>query len=501
MSLPVALAFYQQVAQRNQREEMRALARNDLFFLLVFLCRRRDLIHPWIYERVREVEAASDGHLDLWAREHGKSSIITFGATLQEILCDPEVTVGIFSHTRPIAKAFLKQLKVELESNELLKALFPDILWQEPKKQAPTWSLDLGIVVKRKGNPKEMTVEAWGLVDGQPTSKHYSLQVYDDVVTLESVTSPEMIAKTTEAWEISLNLSSRPARRRYVGTRYHANDTYRTMIEREAAIPRLYAATHDGTLEGRPVWLSRQELDDKRRSMGPYVFACQMLMNPLADKAQGFAHDWLEFYDGSLKTGQMNIYILVDPAGEKKKSSDYTVMAVIGLAPDQNYYLLDLVRDRLSLTERGKTLFDLVIKWPGCIRVGYEKYGLQADIEFIRFLQNQRNHRFPIVELGGPMPKPDRIRRLVPVFEQRRFWLPRRLIYVDWEGKVHDLVADFIADEYDAFPVSTHDDILDATSRILDVDLRAAMPAMDRDALERGSQVPAPMTQSTYKVL
>ena len=32
------------------------------------------------------------------------------------------------------------------------------------------WSLDGGLVVKRKSNPKEATVEAWGLVDSQPTS-------------------------------------------------------------------------------------------------------------------------------------------------------------------------------------------------------------------------------------------------------------------------------------------------------------------------------------------
>jgi len=53
------------------------------------------------------VQAAPNGYLDLWGREHGKSSLITFGLTIQDILNDPEITVGIFSYSRPIAKAFL----------------------------------------------------------------------------------------------------------------------------------------------------------------------------------------------------------------------------------------------------------------------------------------------------------------------------------------------------------------------------------------------------------
>ena len=105
------------------------------------------------------------------------STIITFGLTIQDILVDPEITAGIFSHTRPIAKGFLRQIKREFEWNTALKSLFPDILYQEPHERSPKWSEDDGLVVKRRGNPKESTVEAWGLVDGQPTGKHFSLMV------------------------------------------------------------------------------------------------------------------------------------------------------------------------------------------------------------------------------------------------------------------------------------------------------------------------------------
>jgi len=95
------------------RRIKRRLAQSDLFFLLVYVLGRADLNRDWYFTRCREVQAAPDGYLDLWGREHGKSSLITFGLTIQDILNDPEITVGIFSYSRPIAKAFLSHLQAK----------------------------------------------------------------------------------------------------------------------------------------------------------------------------------------------------------------------------------------------------------------------------------------------------------------------------------------------------------------------------------------------------
>ena len=468
-------ALYLQVLKDNDEKAMRTLCKEDLFFLLTVGFKRKDVNADWLYERCREVEENPNGYLDLWAREHYKSTIITYALTIQDILRDPNVTVGIFSHTRPIAKGFLSQIKRELEENDFLKDLFDDVLYKEPKRESPMWSLDSGIVVKRSQNPKEATVEAHGLVDGQPTSKHFSRLIYDDVVTRESVTTPDQINKVTDAWALSLNLGAHGGVRRYIGTRYHFNDTYRTILEREAAIPRVYAATHNGEQDGDPVFLTKESLKEKRKEMGPYIFSSQMLQNPAADKAMGFQQDWLQFYDVLRNHMGWNYYLLCDPAGEKKKTNDYTVMFVIGTGPDNNYYLVDGIRDRLNLTERTAKLFEFHRKW-GPLKVGYEKYGMQSDIEHIKYEQEIQNYRFPIVELGGSMPKEDRIRRLVPVFEQERFYLPHFLRFVNSEREMKDLVRLFIDDEYLAFPVAVHDDMLDCAARILDPDMGVQFP-------------------------
>jgi hypothetical protein len=198
-----------------------------------------------------------------------------------------------------------------------------------PIKESPKWSEDEGIVVKRKGNPKESTVEAWGLVDGQPTSKHYKLMVYDDVVTRESVSTPEMMAKTTEALALSFNLTAKDGIRRFIGTRYHYNDSYRTLLERETAKARVYPATIDGKVDGEPVFFTRELLAEKRRDMGPYTFGCQMLLDPTADDKQGFKEEWLKYATADCR-GQ-NLVILIDPATKKKPTSDYTSCGCSGL--------------------------------------------------------------------------------------------------------------------------------------------------------------------------
>jgi predicted phage terminase large subunit-like protein len=445
------------------QEWMREMALKDLYFLITNVFGREDVRRDWLYERCREVNSNPDGHLDLWFREGYKSSIITYALTIQDILNDPNITVGIFSYNRPTAKTFLWQIKREFETNELLKLLFPDILWTNPQGEAPRWSMDEGIIVKRPSNPKEATVEAWGLVDGQPTGRHFRLLVYDDVVTLDSVTSPEMCAKTTRAWEMSRNLGAEGGRTRYIGTRYSYNDTYGEMLRRGVVIPRIYPVLD---ANNEPVLLSRERIEEKRKEFGPYVFSSQMLQNPVADEAQNFKEEWLQTWTAQ-NLSNLKIYILVDPASKKKKNSDYTAIFVIGLGTDRNYYVIDMLRDRLNLTERTSTLFWLHKAYHP-VAVGYEEYGMQSDIEHLQYVMEQENYRFPIYPLGGNVGKEDRIRALVPVFEQKRIFLPQVCIRTRSDKKTVDLTKVFIEEEYKTFPVGAHDDMLDALARILD---------------------------------
>lgn len=511
---------------------------NDRFFLLTGLCRRRDAMHPWLFMRCREVEAAPDGYLDLWARYHYKSSIGTFAGVIQEVLVDPEITVCILSYTKPIAEAFLTQIKNELEGNELLKDIYPDVLYLNPKVDSPRWSVAGGIVVKRRGNPKESTIEAWGLVDAQPVSRHYDLLDYDDVVTEKSVTATDadMVKKTTLAWERSDNLGKHGKTRKWHwGTRYAFGDTYGILLERGTLKARIYPATEDGTLNGDPVFMSDErwkEVKDAQRS----TVNAQMLLNPIAGAAATFKAKYLKTYE--VRPTILNVYILVDPSKGRAKRSDRTAIAVIGVDVAGNRYLLDGVRHRMKLSERWQTLKNLHQKWsrePGVqmVQVGYEVYGMQTDVEtIIEEYMIRDGYEFGIEELNWPYEgqhsKGDRIGRLEPDMRKGRWYLPavvwnpnvaisnkeflslwspheaeQKIEYrpyegltklqraaeatgqkyrivealrrVDEDGNVYDVTRAFI-EEALFHPFAPHDDFIDAASRLYDLQPTAPIP-------------------------
>jgi len=287
-----------------------------------------------------------------------------------------------------------------------------------------------------------------------------------------------MIIKINGAWELSRNLTTVGGRTRHIGTRYHYNDTYHLIMEREAAIPRIYPATEDGTPSGKSVFFDEEILAGKRREMGSFTFSTQMLQDPRADSTQGFREEDLRFWS-AVHYNHLNVYLLFDPANEKKKRSDYTTALVIGMGQDDNYYIIDMIRDRLSLTERGNLLMSLHRQYRP-LRVGYEQYGMQADIEYFKTVMNKENYRFVITPLGGQVSKVDRIGGLMPLFEDHRIYLPDRAVHVNYEGIQEDTVKAFIYEEFKAFPFSAHDDMLDCLARITDPGFRLSPPVSNR---------------------
>jgi phage terminase large subunit-like protein len=499
---------------KGQDEAQALLARADRFYLLTVLLNRLDAKHPWLYARCREVEARPDGHLDLWAREHYKSTIITFAGSIQEILKDPEITIGIFSHTRPDAAKFLAQIKGELETNKELQALFPDILYKQPHKDSQLWSVEKGIVVKRQSNPREATVEAHGVVETQPVGSHFRLMIFDDLVTPASVATPDQVKKTIAMHALADNLGARGPdglkRKWHIGTRYTFADPYQNLLDRKSLEPRIYPATDDGTRDGTPVLLTPEAWEITKRDQPTNVLAAQMLQNPAAGNEAMFKKEWLKFAD--IRPATLNVAIMCDPASSRKKGSDDTVIHVWGMDVARNRFLLDGFHHKMGLAERWTRLRDLYKKWtttPGVlvVKVGYERYGSTSDLEYFTERMEIEKDSFEIVELAWPLEGPgskyDRIQRLEPDFRQGKVYLAALhdeetrnqtmmrqqgqafLIYTptrrqDHEGNVYNLNQKFL-NEYLYYPYSVHDDGLDTASRWNDMEMHPPIIINERD--------------------
>jgi hypothetical protein len=278
------------------------------------------------------------------------------------------------------------------------------------------------------------------LLDGQPTSRHFDKHVYDDVVTVDHLSEGE-IKKTTERFEMADNLGTHlGVRKQVVGTFYHFNDTYTQIRDRKSLKPRIYPATDDGTLTGTPVFLSPERWAEIKRDQRSTVSA-QMLLNPIAGSEATFKPQWMRPYE--VIPSVLNVYIMVDPSKGRTRTSDRTAIAVIGLDVNGNKYLLDGYCHRMKLSDRWRYVKELEVKWRNhhgvqIVKVGYEQYGMQADLEVIEEYQERDKTAINIEELNTPQQgghsKGDRIERLEPDLRESRFFLPAAAWHPDLGG-------------------------------------------------------------------
>jgi phage terminase large subunit-like protein len=275
-----------------------------------------------------------------------------------------------------------------------------------------------------------------------------------------------------------------------------------------------------------PLWEAKHSLEQigVLRRDGK-TFASQYMQDPRLSMNPAFPMSAFNSYEVRPRT--LTVAILVDPSEGASKTSDRTAMAVIGIDQSGNKYLLDGYCHRMSLSERWTALKTLHQRWqraPGVayVAVGYEKYGMQSDLAYIRERQEIEGAHFPIEEINWPRSgghaKEDRIQRLEPDFKGSRFFLPaviwrqeeggecywtaedHGISYTrsrgptsamrrvsdggeawrvaqaikrrDENGQLYDITQTLI-NELKDFPNASHDDFSDAASRVYDLTIQS----------------------------
>ena len=456
---------------------------------------------------------------DYWIQTHN-STIITYGMTIQDILKNPEITICIYSYNISTAQKMLVQIRTALQ-NPVLVACFPEILFENTNVQTwkdedggthqMEWSSD-GFTVKRKGNPKEHTMECSGLVTGQKTGGHYNLLIYDDTVTPESVATKAQIEKTTSQFEMSLNTGSTANLRiRMIGTRYALHDTYEKVLKNGTVKLRLYSCLDE---DGNSRLYSDAVLKWKLSRMHGSVVATQMYCDPQAVGAFNFLMDWIppRVPRSEINLESYNWYILCDPAWKISADADNTVFAVVGVTgnnADRHFLVADLMVDKIDLATKQERLFELVNRYTNSRRkpiVFYERVSMQSDIDHYNTIMNSTGSMFTIIEASGK-PKINygmassssnmkfkdlRISVLQPAFKAGMFRFVdhsyvgnNKGVWNNWRGDNEDTIESFFEDEYTKYPNSEHDDVLDTLSRCLDLDVGVQMTGPDDSIVKK----------------
>lgn len=460
-----------------------SMGKADLFFFTYFVLNLTPVNHPWLVPKIYQAQDSHNKTLNIWSRECYKSSLFTFALPIWKVINNWKASIGIFSWSNKIAREnFLQRIKTELTNNEVLKRVWPANtdnpggFWLNPEREAPKWSLIDGLMVQRpKGfNHPNYTFEAYGFTESMPTSAHYQYKVYDDLVTWGNSRTPEQIQKAKDGFDLTIPLGQTEGGEEWTaGTPYDFDDLYADMEESGNWEVRKYPA------DQLPSIWTKEQIEQKRKEYrNPYNFSCQISLNPVPNDKQKFLYDWIRWHTWDLP--ETNDYILVDPAKEKKKNSDYTAMWLIGVDGYKRMWVKGIVRDKLNNKEKWQKLVELIDKSsdPANIKVGYETYGMQSDIEFMEDKMTENKMYFEIIPLGGNVSKKDRIRDLISDFIDGKFLFPREYWYTDIDGNDVDLMDEFVKKEYLHFPNTSHDDMFDCLARVKEGDMQIVYPSV-----------------------
>lgn len=435
--------------------------------------------HPWVFQRCRDIQADPDRRMRLWPRFHFKTTIETQLHTLWDLLDNANLRFGLFTYKLDkVGDTFLSGIKEECEQNPTLHevgaallAIFPErktaVFWADPVRDCRAakvkWN-DSMLTMDRTTGAREPSVTVTSLV-APITSYHFDCRMFDDIVTEDAVRSKEAIEDTTERWRNIAGTVAENTADRYVGTRWAVNDTYQTILDLgKIRLDHQPLYQEDGVT---PVLRSVEWVESVRVDMGPYRFSSQMLNDPLAAGRQTFDVGWLLYdeLDTEDRAKRCNVYIFAETA-TAKKGSDYTVIWVVGLGrgvPQGNYYVLDLVRDRMGLVAFADKLFEKVAQWKPR-RTFIEQVGAMRDMDYIKERQRLEGFDFLVSEVHEAVKKEDRIQRLQPPWCAGRIYLPR-MIGGSTDGRRCNLIEIFRSEEFLAWNPSqgsTHDDMLDA---------------------------------------
>lgn len=474
----------------SQRDELRqrliGLCKSNLYFLAKGVLAYDRLVPRYHKPLCRHI-TRTDHNRKLYLLPRGtyKTTLISKANVIRLILNDPNERILIISMTEKNAADMLWEIKTHLESNELLRWLFPNLV--PDLKTANRWN-NQEILVRRTKDYSEATIAAMG-VGGKLTSRHYTVHVKDDIVDQEVARSATELQRTKDWLRYTESVFVNPTQDRdfIVGTRYAVNDPYGDIlseaIPNTTAIPDFYnrdfvsngylvhmrSAREGGTCT-LPELLDDMALERIKRNQGKFIFSSQYLNFPFTSETKSFDRQWLRYYSfddaGNINLGEdpatgksqtiprhaLYITMRVDPSsGESLSTRDRSAVIVDGVDSRGRVFILEAWAQKCKYFELYEQMCRLYSRWQPS-KVGMETVAM-AKIMGRQFREYAlKKGLSPYLVQLKPTSKQDKEGR-ISAYDGR---------FEAGEIFIRPSMTDFIA-EYEAFPdPSVPDDLLDA---------------------------------------
>jgi predicted phage terminase large subunit-like protein len=472
----VSLGKFRQLVE-IKKEMQRERCKKDLIYLCTEVLDYKDLDHD-VYREMAAMLRARDNYLAdrvvgkprfedygykytgfkdvlfnlfLIPRSCMKTSLLTIGSVIQDIIVNPDIRILISNVVFTKATEFLNEIKDHFVANQKFIDLFG-------KLEGDPWGKESINVSTRKRKLKEYTIEC-GSPGHSKTGKHYDRIIGDDLIDRTTIVTYEAKENSYKYFQDLFDLREHPLGAvDIVGTHWDLIDLYYTIklpVEKggkhitdfNVFTRRAYEGSiFDPRLETSrlnfPWKLDQPEIERLRRQKDVKELTCQYQNEPVSSEDAPFKESFFRYYDRV--PADCFYFVCSDPAASKEKRSDFSVVMCLAVDSKDDWYVVDIVRDRLGPGELDKAIFDMCVKY-NAKKAGVEGVAFQ---KYVKYLLDRRmaqcGRRFVVEALKpGNIDKEVRIRRLEPRFRNGGLYFPKTLLYksVGPQSTVSDMVT------------------------------------------------------------
>jgi len=303
-------------------------------------------------------------------RGHGKTVLTKCNIMHDFLFTKDPLFYGWVAASSKISVPNLDYIKYHIEYNDRIKYYFGDL-------KGKKWTED--DIELKNGTKLISKSNLSGIRGGAKLHKRYDLIVLDDFEDENNTVTPESRAKISNLVTAVVfpALEPKTGRLRINGTPVHFDSFIQKILvgyEHSKKTKEDYSwkvITHKALqTDGTPLWASwfgHKEMERKKKfyqdSGTPHKFYQEYMMEVQSEEDSLFTRDHIKYWEGSftrdeesgitfvIPDGQdpqpCSVYVGVDPATDSaRRNSDFSVLLVIAVTPDNNIYVLDYVRNR-----------------------------------------------------------------------------------------------------------------------------------------------------------